>query len=297
MRVSLVSTIRSTLAECPIWDGGRLLYLDLARPTILAIDVARGREEQHALKLSAPLGGICLSQSGALVVFCREGAFSLHPGSFHIRDQLILPDASFTVAPPNDVGVHPAGHVFVATADATETSPTAGVFFVSDERTLTRLTDGYVVGNGPAFSPDGRTVYIADSPTGVIFAYDWLEERRSLENRRIFASDSEGAGLPDGITVDVEGGIWSARWGGGCVIRYLPDGTEDLRIKLPTPLVTSCTFGGERMSTLFITTARTESAAADGYGGHLFSVDVGIAGLLPVVCAIETGGSTRVNRP
>jgi sugar lactone lactonase YvrE len=188
---------------------------------------------------------------------------------------------TFEVAPPNDLGVHPKGHILIATADSLEASPTGGVFALLRAE-MQRLAGGYTVGNGPAFSPDGRTVYAADSPKGVIYAYDWDEERLSMTNRRIFAAVPGSDGLPDGLTVDAEGGIWNARWGGARVVRYDPDGTESFTIELPARLVTSCAFGGESFRTLYITTARLNNGGGD-LGGLLFRTHVGVAGTQPAV--------------
>lgn len=180
------------------------------------------------------------------------------------------------MAPPNDMGVHPTGRVLLVTADGRESDATGGVFAVNG-REIRRLASGYTVGNGPVFSPDGGTVYIADSSRGVIYAYDWEEEESSIHNQRTFATVPRAEGLPDGMAVDAEGCVWSARWGGSCVVRYGPDGRERVRIQVHARRVTSCTFGGRDLKTLFITTAYSSDAPGD-LGGHLFAVDLDVPG-------------------
>jgi sugar lactone lactonase YvrE len=176
--------------------------------------------------------------------------------------------------------------LFIATADVAEKSPTAGVFLLSQGRGLQRLLSGYTVGNGPTFSPDGRIVYIADSAKGAIHSYEWDARRGALEKPQTFALADETPGIPDGLAIDADGGIWSARWGGGLVVRYDPDGRESCRIQVPAKLVTSCAFGGPELRTLYITTARAEEEEGADLGGHVFAVEVERTGLPPVHAAI-----------
>ncbi len=274
---------RSLLAECPIWDGRRLLYLDLADPTI--VELWPGASEvRHRLSLPAPLGGLCLLRDRGLAVCCRDGIFRLNPESLHLEGLLSAPHESFEFAPPNDAAVHPSGSLVIATADAEEKAATAGVFLVSEGGGLRRLLSGYTVGNGPAFSPSGRTAYIADSPKRVIYSYDWNAAHCALGTPRTFAIGDQTPGLPDGLAVDADGGIWNARWGGAMVVRYEPDGRESCRIEVPAKFVTSCAFGGPKLHTLYITTARVDEEGGD-LGGHVFAVEIGRAGLPPSLAA------------
>jgi sugar lactone lactonase YvrE len=288
VNVAICSTARSQLAECPVWDAAnnRLLYLDLAKPALIEWNEATNVERRADLELPAPLGGLCLRSNGSSAVFCRRGLVAVGgtpPRPSHV---LAAPDPTFQLAPPNDAGVHPAGHVLLATADGAETEPNAGVFLLSRGKRLRRLLSGLTVGNGPAFSRDGRTVYLADSPRRVILAFDWNAQRLTLENRRVFASIPSEGGLPDGLAVDAGGGVWNARWGGGAVVRYTDKGEESLRVELPVSRVTSCAFGGEHLRTLYITTAREENDGPHDLGGHLFRADVGVPGLPPALAAI-----------
>ena len=214
-----------------------------------------------------------------VVVASRNGLAEVCPDSFQVMGLIAGPHDSFEAAPPNDLGVHPSGQVVISTADSRESSPTGGLFGLWD-REIHYLDGGYVVGNGPAFSPDGSTIYVADSPRGVIYAYDFDLRGLSVANRRVFASVPSSCGFPDGLATDAEGGVWSARWGGACVVRYTPDGREDFRLVVPAQLVTSCAFGGEDLKTLYITTAQLESTDGD-LGGHLFCAEAEVKGILP----------------
>ncbi len=280
----LCSRTRSILAECPIWDGRRLLFLDLANPTIIEL-WPDAPEVRHRLSLPAPLGGLCMLRDRGLAVCCRDGIFRLDPESLRLEGLLSAPHQSFDVAPPNDATVHPSGSLVITTADAAEKAATAGVFLLSKGRGLQRLLSGYTVGNGPAFSPGGRTAYVADSPKRMICSYVWNASLCALEEPRRFAIGDQAPGFPDGLAVDADGGVWNARWGGAMVVRYEPDGRESCRIEVPAKLVTSCAFGGPGLRTLYITTAHAEERGTD-LGGHVFAIEVGWAGLPPSLAAV-----------
>jgi sugar lactone lactonase YvrE len=133
---------------------------------------------------------------------------------------------------------------------------------------------GFAVCNGPAFSPDGRTMYFSDSVGRRVLAYDVSPSARTLANRRVFASFEDG--IPDGLTVDAEGGLWCALYGAGRLVRFAPDGALVKAYELPCPIVTAAGFGGPDMTTLFVTTGTSPESEQ---GGAVFAMDTGIKGL------------------
>ena len=144
------------------------------------------------------------------------------------------------------------------------------------------LISGVRISNSIAFSPDGRRMYFADTPTKVIRCYDYDPDSGDVSGERTFA-EVQGPGAPDGSTVDADGCLWNAEWGGGRVVRYTPDGRVDRAIALPCAQVTCCAFGGAELDQLFVTTARTglDAAALAGQpqAGALFVIDAGVVGL------------------
>jgi D-xylono/L-arabinono-1,4-lactonase len=279
------SSTRAVLAECPLWDSERrrLLYLDLMNPTIFEFNPENSKTRSITLDLRAPLGGLCLRRTGGYLVFNADGVFSLND-ALAVTARVCRPHSSFSLAPPNDVTVHPNGQILVATADARECAPIGGLYCLSAIDTWHMLCEGLVVGNGPAFAPSGDTMYLADSPQHVILVYHWNADRSSLEDKRVFAQVPPSAGFPDGLTVDSTGHVWNARWNGGSVVRYAPDGSEASAVELPTRCITSCTFGGADLCTLFITTAsdssESRSRKSDDYAGHLFKLDLAVMGTI-----------------
>ena len=159
----------------------------------------------------------------------------------------------------------------------------AGLWRLDGEREARRMESALTVVNGIAFSPDDRTMYVADSHVREIYAYDFDAHAGNLGARRLFARLASDAGMPDGATVDVDGCLWVAAIHGGRLIRYAPDGRLDRTIVMPVSQPTSCEFGGEGLRTLFVTSARMRldnaALAREPLAGSLFALDVGTGGL------------------
>ncbi|MCU1274833.1 MAG: hypothetical protein JWO48_2264, partial [Bryobacterales bacterium] len=153
---------------------------------------------------------------------------------------------------------------------------------------VTNVDEGFHISNGLAFSTNYSALYFADSAGRRIYAYDYDSSTGNLRNRRVLVEVPRDEGLPDGLTVDAEGFLWSAQWYGSCVVRYDPDGKVERRIKTPAKQTSSVTFGGDGFTDIFITSAgRSEPMPVmpPGYdpvngffGGPLYHVNVGIVG-------------------
>ena len=188
-----------------------------------------------------------------------------------------LPDNRF-----NDGKVDGQGRFWAGTMDDNERDATGVLYRLDPDLTWSRQDDGYVVTNGPAFSPDGRTLYHTDTFAGLIHAFD-LGPDGDITNKRPFVKIPASQGYPDGMTVDGEGHLWVAHWGGWGLGRFDPDGKPCGRIDLPVAQVTSCAFGGEDLSKLFITTAAIgldqEARRAQPLAGGLFICEPDVGGL------------------
>jgi sugar lactone lactonase YvrE len=137
-----------------------------------------------------------------------------------------------------------------------------------------------VLSNGLGWSPDARTQYFAETHSKRIYRYDYDKATGALGPRRVFAT-VEGEGGPDGLTVDAEGHVWVAIFGNGAIHRYRPDGILALSLELPFDHPTSCTFGGEDLRTLYITSSRLSiegHAQRTPQAGGLWSVRLDVAG-------------------
>ena len=183
----------------------------------------------------------------------------------------------------NDAGVDPAGRVWVGSMHVDESEPLGELYRLDGAGVLTTVVKGVTVSNGLGWSPDGSRMYYADSPTRRIDVFDYDPAAGEAFRRRIFADLSAFDGVPDGLTVDADGCVWVAIWGGGVLRRFAPDGTQDAVVQVPVSQPTSCAFGGPGMADLYVTTASVGLTAAElrdqPLAGRLLRLNPGPVGL------------------
>lgn len=179
----------------------------------------------------------------------------------------------------NDGAVHPTGTCLVFGSRHREETKSLGRAYLLG-KSLTALPWRFTVFNGPAFSPDGRTIYFADSPEGVIWTASFDAAHLTLGERSIFATVPAKDGFPDGMAVDSEGHLWSAHWDGWRITRYRLDGQVDRVVEVPVARPTSVAFAGPDGSQLIFTSARSDALAASRSQaeGALLALDLGVSG-------------------
>ncbi|MFD9938100.1 SMP-30/gluconolactonase/LRE family protein [Streptomyces massasporeus] len=254
------------LGEGPTWDAatGRLLWIDILGSRLHTYDPATGRRavrrtEQH-------IGAVKPRAGGGLVLNLRDGIGLLDPdGGFRWLHHEPVPGRR-----ANDAAVAPDGTLWTGTMRYDEAPGGGTLSRVTGDGSVDVVLDDVAVSNGTGWSPDGRLMYYVDSPTRRVDVFDHADGR--ITGRRTLAEIEEGAGFPDGLTVDAEGCVWVALWQGSAVRRYTPDGELDRVIDLPVPLVTACAFGGPDLSDLYITTARVGLTDPPALAGSLFVV-------------------------
>ena len=254
------------LGEGPTWDAaaGRLLWIDILGSRLHTYDPATGRRtvrrtEQH-------IGAVKPRAGGGLVLNLRDGIGLLDPdGGFRWLHHEPVPGRR-----ANDAAVAPDGALWAGTMRYDEAPGGGTLSRVTGDGSVDVVLDDVAVSNGTGWSPDGRLMYYIDSPTRRVDVFDHADGR--ISGRRTLAEIEEGAGFPDGLTVDAEGCVWVALWQGSAVRRYTPDGELDRVIELPVPLVTACAFGGADLSDLYITTARVGLTEPPALAGSLFVV-------------------------
>ena len=240
----------ATLGEGPTWDPatGRLLWIDILGSRVHTYDPATGRRtvrttDQH-------VGAVKPRAGGGLVLNLRDGVALLDPDdTFRWLHREPVPGRR-----ANDAAVAPDGSLWAGTMRYDEAPGGGTLSRVTADGTATTLLADVTVSNGTGWSPDGRHVYYIDTPTNRVDVFDYDGELPS--NRRPLVTIEEGAGFPDGLTVDADGCVWVALWDGGAVRRYTPTGELDRVITLPTPRTTACAFGGADLTDLYVTTAR-----------------------------------------
>jgi sugar lactone lactonase YvrE len=256
----------AALGEGPTWDPAdrRLLWVDILGSRVHTYDPSSGRTtvrttEQH-VGAAKPRAG------GGLVLNLRDGVGLVDPdGSFRWLHHEIVPGRR-----ANDAAVAPDGSLWAGTMRYDEAPGGGTLSRVTGDGSVEGVLDDVAVSNGIGWSPDGRLMYYIDSPTRRIDVFD--HEDGTVVNRRPLAGIEDGAGFPDGLTVDADGCVWVALWDGSAVRRYTPAGELDRVIELPVPRVTACAFGGADLTDLYITTARTGLTAPHPMSGALLVV-------------------------
>ena len=271
------------LGEAPFWsvDEGVLYWVDIDGKTVFRYRPENAAKE--AFVLDHEIGCIIPRRKGGFVagLDCGLAFFSpdLSKAEVFAAPEDAVPETRF-----NDGKCDRSGRLWVASADRNETEPLASLYSLSTSGQLTRVLSRVTVGNGIGWSPDNRTMYFTDTGIGTIFSFDYEIETGATGNGRVFVEVDERDGLPDGLTVDAEGYVWSAHWAGSRITRYDPKGGVERVIDMPVPNVTSLTFGGPDLCTLFVTTARLgmsdQELETAPLSGGLFVVDVDVGGIL-----------------
>lgn len=264
-----------TLGEGPIWSARdqAVYFVDIKVPAVHRLGLRDGARTSWSMP--EMIGWLAERQKGFVAGF-QSGFAELDLDPLAIRP-IGDPEPDLPGNRANDGKVDPAGRVWAGTMDNAEQAATGSLYRLDPDRSWRRMDQGYRVTNGPAFSPDGRTLYHSDSALRCVYRFD-LAPDGSLGERQVFIRFGEDDGYPDGMTTDAEGGLWIAHWGGNRVSRFDPDGRPERAIPLPVSQPTSCVFGGEDLDRLFITSAAI-GLTCEPLAGGLFEVDPGVRGL------------------
>lgn len=269
--------------EGPVWDQatGRLLSVDMLDGDVLFLDPETGtttRTHVHCV-----VGCVRPRTSGGYVLAVERGfAFLAADAQTPELQPELWTDRYVRM---NDGGCDPQGRFYSGSMAYDQRPGRGSVWRLDTDGHTEHVLDEVTVSNGIVWSLDGSTVYYIDTPTRRIDAFTFDAETGRLTDRRPFVTlPDDVEGNPDGMTIDTEGGLWVAFFGGGCVRRYDTEGTEQERIDLPVTQVTACAFGGPDLDELFISTSsyglghhHTEPGA-----GALFRARPGATGV-PVV--------------
>ena len=275
--VELVADCPCATGENPLWipEARHLYWVDIPPGVVYRFDPSTGRHDA-IYSAGTAVGGFTLQPGGSLLLFMAKGAVHRwRPDNVEVIIDELPAEREFRF---NDVIADPAGRVFCGTYGGAEHR--RHLYRLDPDRSIRAVINGVDLSNGLGFTPDRRGLYYTETAAGTISYFDYDETTGAISNRRLFAQVDRSAGLPDGLTVDAEGGVWSARWEGGCVVRYRPDGSEERRYAIPTAKVTSLIFGGDDYTDLYVTTAGGADRGANGpQAGSLFRLRPGVQGL------------------
>lgn len=286
MDIECVVDIRADTGECPVWDLERqvLWWVDIPGCRLYRFDPASG--ENRAFELPSPCGAFALRERGGMLLALKSGLHLFEPSTggltFVAPPPFEHPDDRF-----NDGRCDRQGRFWVCSMrDPQDADAKAGLFYRLDaDLHIEPVIDGLITGNGLAFSPDGRTMYMSDSHASVqtIWAFDYDPASGAIANRRVFADMHEVAGRPDGAAVDADGCYWIAANSGGQLVRYTPRGRIERRIALPVQRPTMLAFGGPALDTIYVTSQTPRPGdpplEQQPHAGGLFALSPGIKGL------------------
>jgi sugar lactone lactonase YvrE len=272
------------LAEGPVWDAGRqrLLWVDILAGDVHAFDPASGAHSQFSAGL--PVGSVGLAKGAGLVLAVVDGFAVCGPdGEQLTRLPGLRTDA--TAVRFNDGKPDPWGGFCAGTMQWRGESEPGCLYRLSPDGAVSELVRGVRISNGLDWTDDRRTFYYVDSPSGGVDCFTVDPETGTLSGRRRFAEIPPALGVPDGLTIDADGGVWVAIFGGGELRRYAPDGRLDRAVRLPVSQVTSAAFGGPDLRVLYITTAHENFTPAElrsqPHAGDIFCCEPGVTGRLP----------------
>jgi len=276
----VAAAVADELGECPIWDeqSGLLWWVDSRAPAVKRLDPASGTVT--VLPLAETVGSIAFRQRGGLLAATKSGIHFLDPATGTLaaaaRPEAHLPENRF-----NDGRCDRAGRFWVGSMSDVRRDPVGTLYRLDASLECTPLRNAIIIPNGLAWSPDGRSMYFADTNRNTIWSWEYDPATGSATGERVFADT--GAGRPDGSCVDADGCLWNAEYGGWRLVRYAPSGKVDRTIELPVANLTCCCFGGRDLDVLYVTSARQRMSAADlasqPLAGSVLALRAGVQGL------------------
>ena len=291
--IKIVADEHDLCGECPMWnaDSGTLCWVDITGGKFHTLPWLERSVQTIAPDIA--ISGFAFHESGGLVAAGAEGVW-LWNGE---AKMLLAREFEGETLAINDCLADARGRLLAGSTffDGSDSYPPGKLYCMDTDGSISVLDSGFRLANGMGFSPDHRTLYVTDSAERRIYTYDYDLSTARVHRRRTFVVVPSHEGLPDGLTVDAEGYVWSAQWFGGCLCRYDPQGVLEQRIPVPADQVSSLTFGGPDLTDIFVTSAAQLDALAlapPGYGssgsvgGPLFHLNLGIAGRLEFRCSI-----------
>jgi sugar lactone lactonase YvrE len=196
---------------------------------------------------------------------------------------IALPGGEPPVNRFNDGRTDPSGRFWAGTMSDESRLPTGALYCLDADRSCRRVVDDVILSNGLCWSPDGATMYHADSWKRTMWRYRYDQDTGAIFDRRIFFEPASGMGAPDGAVTDSDGFVWLAMWGGSAVLRLDPNGNIERKVDLPVTQPTCPCFGGKDLGTLYVTSAAfgldPASAANQPNAGGIFALDLDVRGL------------------
>lgn len=244
------------LGEGAIWNNKtrEFYWIDIEQGKVFTFDPLL--EQMRTIDVGQRVGTIVPSTKENHVLLALQGG--IHSLNLETEELEMLEKAPYDTATMrfNDGKCDPAGRFWVGTMALDSKPHAAALYYFTNDSTMKQALDSVSISNGICWSADKKTMFYADTPTQTVQAFDFDSATGSISNGRVVVKIEDKGAFPDGMTIDNEGKLWIALWGGSSVVRYDPETGKLLkRISVPAKNVTSCAFGGPNLDTLLITTA------------------------------------------
>lgn len=273
---------KDELGEGPLWSAqaNAIYWVDILAPALYRYSLGDGAVKRWPMPERI---GWVVERRGkpGFIAGLPSGFVELDLEPFAIRS-IVDPEPHHPGNRMNDAKADKHGRIWAGTMDAAIRATTGSLYCMQPDFSVRRMDEGYKITNGPAFSPGQDCMYHTDTGLGIVYRFD-LSPSGEISNRRVFLKFTRQMGSPDGMTVDADGYVWIAHWGGSRVCRYTPDAALDRTIELPASQITSCVFAGPNLDRMFVTSAAQDlERSEEPLAGSLFEVDPGgVRGLPP----------------
>jgi xylono-1,5-lactonase len=273
---------KDELGEGPLWSArhNAIFWVDILSHALNRYSLANHTVQRWSLP--EKIGWVAERRAHpGFIAGLQSGFVELDLDPFAIRP-IVDPEPELPGNRMNDAKVDRHGRIWAGTMDAAIIETTGSLYCLHPDFNFRLVDTGYKITNGPAFSPEQDFMYHTDTGLGLVYRFD-LSAAGEISNRQVWLKFTAEMGSPDGMTVDAEGFVWIAHWGGSRVSRFSPDAKFDRAIRLPASQITSCVFAGAGLDRMFVTSAaKGLDRSKEPLAGSLFEVDAGgVRGLAP----------------
>jgi sugar lactone lactonase YvrE len=274
MSVEQLSAYKAILGEGPLYDIelDKLFWVDIEGKKILIKDLDNYLES--AVDVPDLVSSLCVIDENNLITTIRHGFYTVNLKSSNNITKIAEVEVNSQDNRFNDGKCDSLGRYWAGTMNMKKSGPTGSLYKL--EGKIEKILDNLTVSNGLGWNPDNNVMYLIDSPVRKVYAFDYDKNKGEIYNKRVLIDFNGEQGNPDGMTVDEEGYLWIAHWGGGKISRWSPLGKKVYQIKLAVTYVTSVTFGTYEMNRLFITTASKDD---EPLSGKIFTIKIDVRGL------------------
>lgn len=280
MKPEHVIACQNIVGEGPLWNVKEkaIYWVDIDGKKIQRFYPETKKNEVFDMPIKICL--MAFRSKGGMILGAEDGFYFWDPSTKKL-DFISHPEKGKTDARFNDGKVDRKGRLWAGTM--TYQGASSSLYRMDTDLSVHQMESGITISNGVGWSPDNKIMYFVDSIRYVIYAYDFDFEKGYLSNRRVFVQLAESFGIPDGLTVDSEGHVWVAIYGGWKVMRYDPSGNVSAEINFPVSKPSSCMFGGKNFDELYVTTISDGLTAEDKLkqpmAGDLFVIKTDVKGL------------------